>query len=75
MFSWIEVALALLKISNSLITWGRERDLISSGQDKEIAEQSVAILVRSHAAKDVMQQMSSMDDKQVDDVLRQLGAP
>ena len=75
MFSWIEIALALLKIANSLITWGRERDLVSSGQDKEIAEQSVAILVKSNAAKEVMQQMSALDDKQIDDVLKQLGAP
>jgi hypothetical protein len=74
-FSWIELALALLKIANSLITWGRERELVSAGQDKQIAEQSAAILVKSDAAKAVMQQMSVLDDKQVDDVLKQLGAP
>ena len=75
MFSWIELALALLKIANSVITWGRERELVSAGQDQEIAKQSAAILKQSNYAKSVMQQMSTLDDKQVDDVLKQLGAP
>ena len=75
MFSWIEIALTFLKLANTLITWGRERELVSSGQDKQIAEQSAAILLKSNAAKAVMQQMSTLDDKQVDDVLKQLGAP
>lgn len=74
MFSWIEIALAFLKIANALIAWGRERELVSSGQDQEIAKQSAAILVKSNAAKAVMQQVSTLDDKQVDDVLKQLGA-
>ena len=74
MFSWIELALAFLKIANTLITWGRERELISEGQDKEIAIQSAAILTRSNAAKAVMQQVASLTEQQTDDVLKQLGA-
>lgn len=74
MFSWVQLALTLLKIANSLITWGRERELISEGQDKQIAQESVAILTKSQFAKSVMQQMSALDDKQTDDVLKQLGS-
>lgn len=74
MFSWIELALALIKMANSLITWGRERALISEGQDKEIARETAAILVQSQYAKDTMTAISTLNEKQTDDVLKQLGA-
>lgn len=72
MFSWIEFALALLKVANTLITWGRERELISAGQDQAIAQASAAILVKSQFAKATMQQMSTLNEQQTDDVLKQL---
>lgn len=74
MFSWVELALTLLKLANTLTTWARERELISEGQDKEIARETAAILVKSQFAKDTMTAMSSLSEPQVDDVLKQLGA-
>jgi len=74
MFSWVELALALLKLANGLINWARERELISEGQDKEIAAQSAVILVKSQFAKDAMTRISGMTEAQTDDVLKQLGA-
>lgn len=74
LFSWVELALALIRGANALIAWARERDLISDGQDKQIAQESVAILAKSQFAKSVMQSMTTLDDKQTDDVLKQLGA-
>ncbi len=73
MFGWIELALALIKGANAIITWARERELISEGQDKQIAQETVAILAKSNFAKSVMQSMTALDDKQTDDVLKQLG--
>ena len=72
---WVQVALALLKIANSWITWGRERVLIGAGEDKEIARESAAILSKSQFAKDTMTAVSGLDEKQTDDLLRQLGQP
>ena len=73
MFSWVELALALIKIANALIGWARARELISQGQDQEIARQSAAILVESKFAKDTMTALSGMTEAQTDDVLKQLG--
>jgi hypothetical protein len=74
MFSWVELALALIKGANALLTWARERELISEGQDKAIAQASAEILVNSQFAKSVMQRMSALNEQQTDDVLKQLGA-
>lgn len=74
MFSWVQLALVLLKLANSFITWSRERELISEGEDKQIARETTAILVKSQFAKDTMTAMSALPESKVDDVLRQLGA-
>lgn len=71
--SWVNLALILLKLANSWITWARERELISAGQDKEIARESAEILSKSQFAKDTMTMVSGLDEKQTDDLLKQLG--
>lgn len=70
--TWVSLALALLKFVNSIMSWTRERELISKGQDIEIARQTAAILSKTEYAKDVRQKIASMDDKAVDDALRDL---
>jgi hypothetical protein len=72
--SWVKLAIALLKLANSYLTWARERELVSEGQDREIARETAAILAQSQFAKDTMQAVSALNDTQVDDVLKQLGA-
>lgn len=70
--TWVSFALALLRFVNSIITWARERELISQGQDMEIARQTTAILSKTEYAKNVRAKIANMDDKAVDDALRDL---
>lgn len=70
--TWVSLALALLKFAESCITWARERELVSVGQDKEIAATTAAILLKSEFAKNTMEQMAELTPEQTDDVLKQL---
>lgn len=70
--TWVSLALALLKFVNSIMSWARERELISKGQDMEIARQTAAILAQTEYAKHVREEIASMDAKAVDDALREL---
>jgi hypothetical protein len=54
------------------MTWARERELISRGYDKAIAEVTQSILVKTDAGKKIMEKVNAMSDKEVDDGLRGL---
>ena len=64
-----QMALLALQLILALVTWLREQGQLNAGQDKEIAKTSAAILLKTQAAKEVMQQVTGMTDKQVDDAL------
>jgi hypothetical protein len=49
--TWVSLALALLKFVNAIILWARERELISEGYDKAIAEQAAAILKKQRPGR------------------------
>lgn len=70
--SWVSLALTLLKVINNLMTWARERELISKGQDMEIARQSAAILAKTEFAKHAREKIAAMDESAVDAALREL---
>jgi len=72
MMSWVSLALTLLKIVNQIMTWVRERELISEGYDKAIAEVSQSILVKTTAGKAIMEKVNAMSDEEVDAGLRGL---
>lgn len=72
MFSWISLAIALLRVVNSIMTWARERELISQGQDEAIAQMSQQIMQKTAAGKAIMEKVNAMDEKQVDEGLRGL---
>jgi hypothetical protein len=69
---WVSLALALLKFVSSLLTWARERELISEGYDKAIAEQSAAILRKTDAGKKILEKVNAMSPSEVDSGLRDL---
>lgn len=64
--SWISFALALLKFVNAIMTYARERELISQGHDEAIAEITQAILVKTTAGKAIMEKVNAMSDADVD---------
>lgn len=70
--SWVSLALALLKFVNSIMTWARERELVSEGYDKAIAEVSQSILVKTAAGKAIMEKVNAMSPEEVDAGLRDL---
>lgn len=70
--TYASIILALLQAISALITWAREKKLIDQGADRAIAETTAAILVKTKYAKDVMIKITSLDEKQTDDVLKQL---
>lgn len=70
--SWVSFALMLLQVINKIMTYARERELISQGQDIEIARQTAAILAKTEYAKNVRDKIAKMDDRAVDDALRAL---
>lgn len=70
--SWVSLALALLKFVAGIITWARQRELISEGYDQAIAETTHAILVQTAAGKKIMERVNAMPDADVDAQLRGL---
>ena len=70
--SWISLALTLLKIVNQIMTWARERELISVGYDKAIAEVSQSIMVKTDAGKKIMEKVNALSPEDVDAGLRGL---
>lgn len=75
MFSWISFALALLRLVNGIMTWARERELISQGQDAAIAEMSQQILQKTAAGKAIMEKVNALSESEVDAALRGLEPP
>lgn len=69
---WISLALALLKFVNGIMTWAKERELISQGYDKAIAEVTQSIFVKTEAGKAMIEKVNRMSDAEVDDGLRGL---
>lgn len=72
MISWLGLALALLKFVNNIMTWARQRELISQGYDQAIAEVSQQILIKTEAGKSIMEKVNRMSDAEVDAGLRGL---
>ena len=70
--TWVSLALALLKFVNSIMTWARERELITKGYDQAIAEQSAAILEKTAAGKAILERVNALSDDNVDAELRGL---
>lgn len=72
MFTWLGLALQLLKLVNSIVLWAKERELISEGYDKAIAEETQAILRKTEAGKAMLEKVNGMSDAEVDAGLRSL---
>lgn len=75
MFSWLQFAIALLKIGNSIILYFQQQSLINAGYDKAIAEQALKTLGMTKRGKAIMEQVNAMDEAAVDDGLRGLEPP
>lgn len=72
MLSWIEIALALLKLVNLLTSWAHDRELISEGQRQEIAKTALAIATKVHSRDQILEMVNALSDADVDAQLRGL---
>lgn len=72
MLTWVSLALTLLRLVNNIMTWAKERELISEGYDQAIGEVTQQILVKTSAGKAIMEKVNAMDQATVDDELRKL---
>lgn len=70
--TWLSLALTLLKVVSQIMTWARERELISKGYDQAIAEVTQQILIKTDAGKAIMEKVNGMTDAEVDAGLRDL---
>lgn len=74
MIAYAQIALALLKIAQFFITRAHDTGLIKEGEDRAIARETASILAKSKYAKDIMSDVAKLDEKQTDDLLKQLEA-
>jgi hypothetical protein len=72
MFDWVKLILLILQLADKLFDWVQAQGYIKQGRDEEIARQTAAILAKTEYAKDVRSKIAAMDDKAVDDALRDL---
>jgi mannose/fructose-specific phosphotransferase system component IIA len=70
--SWIELALALLKIANAIIGQINRDKWVQAGRDEEIAKVTQAILAKTQAGKAIMDRINALSDADVDAQLRRL---
>lgn len=73
MFGWAEIALLLLRVANSIVTWAREQTLLTAGQDQAIAKASTDILRKTQAGKKIMERIDAMPDSGLNDLVDDLG--
>ena len=70
--SWLAIAKLLLQLTNNIMDWVQEKQLLDAGEDKAIAKASLAVLAKTQAGRDYLAKLQAMTDKQVDDVLAEL---
>lgn len=71
--NWISLALALLKLANSLFGWLHDRGVIKAEDDRLFALQIAEMARRSTTIKQVAADVAKMTDQQVIDALQKSG--
>jgi hypothetical protein len=70
--SWVNLALALLKFVNFVMSWAHDRELISEGQRQEAAKTALAIATKVRARNQILEMVNALSDADVDVQLRGL---
>lgn len=71
--TWAALALALLKVVYSMLTFARERGLISAGYDKAVADQAMAVLGTTTEGKRILEKLNALTPTQLDDITDAVG--
>jgi hypothetical protein len=72
--SWIQLALACLKLANILADWGRESGQLKAGEDAALGRAAVDVLRATEWGKAISDKIDAMDKAKLDDLTDDLGA-
>jgi hypothetical protein len=71
--SWIQLALALLKLANIFADWGRERGQLKAGEDAALGRAAVDVLRATEWGKAITDKIDAMEKPALDDITDDLG--
>lgn len=72
MVTWVKIVLLVLQLADKLFDFAKAQGYIQQGRDEEIARQTAAILAKTEYARGLRDKIAKMDEKAVDDALRDL---
>lgn len=72
MFSWIELAILLLKLANQIVSWAHDQGKIEEGRQEVISEMSLAIASKVRTRDQILERVNAMSPEEVDAGLRDL---
>ena len=72
MFSWIELAILLLKLANQIVSWAHDQGKIEEGRQEVISEMSLAIASKVRTRDQILEKVNAMSPEEVDAGLRDL---
>lgn len=72
MLIYLDAAIAVLKLINSIINYFHDRGLIDEGRQQVLAEIAASISAKVAVRDKIREQVDAMDEKQVDQELRDL---
>ena len=75
MLVYLDLAIAVLKLVNSIINYFHDRGLIDEGRRQVIAENAASISKKVALRDKIKDEVDAMDEKQVDQELRDLEPP
>lgn len=75
MFAYLDLAIALLKLINAVISWAHDRGMIDEGRRQVLAEIAANIATKTKARDKIREEVDGMDEKQVDAELGDLVDP
>lgn len=75
MLAYLDLAIAVLKLVNSIINYFHDRGLIDEGRRQVIAENAASIARKVAVRDKIKDEVNAMDEKQVDQELGGLVDP
>lgn len=67
--TWVSLALALLKFVNAIMSWARERELISEGYREALVDMAMQIAAKVATKKQIQEKVDAMSMDEVDSSL------
>lgn len=69
---WVQLILAVLQVADKLLAYFHDQGQIQAGTDAALAAVSQSILAKTAIGKAMLDKVTKMTDKEVDDALKNL---